>query len=659
MAQGPGAIRGAGERFRNIRSGGSSGGSDTIGRRNKMEDSITISYRYLDTARNYKMDSSLNDFNTRYPIPANDYHLGNTGSATQSYLFSPLMHAGWDVGLHAFDAYKFTVEKTRFFTTTRPYSEINYMLGSKAEQYIELLQTQNIKPNWNVLFHYRFINSPGFLSNQKSNHNNYLLSSWYQSVNKRYNNYFILIANKLQSTEGGGIDESKNYMDSVDYIERLLIPTKFGGSNTEQYGGNFFNTSIKLGNRYSDFTVLMRQQYDIGKKDSLVSDSTVIPLFFPRIRFEHSIAYKTYKYQYFDPSANAANYLTYYGVTIPATSANLDVNDKWKEIINDFSIYTFPDAKNTQQFIKAGVSMQNLSAVFDTLSHKSYVNIFGHGEYRNRTKNQKWDLMASGKLYFAGLNAGDYEARASIQSLLGRKIGSLLLGIENANKSPVFITDTSSNFYLMKEQVNLKKENLTHLYATIYQPILKLWLTGNYYLITNYIYFKDYYKIEQAGSLFNVLQVAANKLFEVGRKKQWKWRSDVYFQQVIGNAPINLPAIYTRNRIGYEGDLGYRKLNIAMGIESKYRTPYKANRYSPMVGQFFINDSTVNYKLPEISAYVHFRINSFKAFVRAENLNSFGSLGQNWGFYNNNFAVPAYPYPGLVIRVGIFWGFIN
>lgn len=74
------------------------GAAGNIEKRKSQEDSITITYRYLDTARNYKLDSSLNDFTVEFPIPATHYHLGNTGSATQSYLFSPLMNAGlmWD-----------------------------------------------------------------------------------------------------------------------------------------------------------------------------------------------------------------------------------------------------------------------------------------------------------------------------------------------------------------------------------------------------------------------------------------------------------------------------------------------------------------------------------------------------------------------------------
>ncbi|AHF17012.1 putative porin [Niabella soli] len=656
-----------GNRFRGIKNAGS--GNDSLAKRNKFEDSLTISYRYLDTLRNYKLDSSINDLTRYYPMPAEYNYLGNFGSAAQSYLFAPGMKSGWDPGLHAYDIYKYTVDKARFFTTTRPYSELNYLLGTRSEQFIHVLHTQNIKPNWNIHFEYQLLNSPGTFQNQKTAHNNYLVTNWVQSTNKRYNNYIIIVANKLQSSENGGIRD-RGLMDSAIYTQRDFIPVKLGGG--AGYSANFFSTNVSTGNKYTDLHLLMRQQYDFGRKDSLVTDSSVVKLFFPRVRLEHTIEYSKYSFQFTDNSA-APSFYQQYNMFVD-TGAAYHKQDNWKELINDFSIYTYPDAKNTQQFLKLGASVQNLSGLFDTIPRQSelepfgyrqsetYYNVFGHAEYRNRTKNKKWDMTAYGKLYFVGLNAGDYEAGASIESLLGQKIGNLTLGGQNTNRSPDFImTYANSSFNYMKAATpDLKKENITHLYADIYQPLLQLRLTGHYYLMTNYTYYTDFYKINQYNAPFNVVQIGLNKVFGVGRTKQWKWRSEVYFQQVLGGAPLHIPTIYTRNRLGYEGNLGYPKLNLAMGFEVNYRTNYKGDNYSPLSGQFFYQDAvTVPYQLPNIAAYLNFRINAFKAFLRAENLNTFHNLNGNWGFTNNNYAAYNYPYPGLLIRFGIFWGFVN
>ena len=175
--------------------------------------------------------------------------------------------------------------------------------------------------------------------------------------------------------------------------------------------------------------------------------------------------------------------------------------------------------------------------------------------------------------------------------------------------------------------------------------------------MTNYTYLTAYYKLKQEGDLFNILQAGLEKIIKIG--KRWKWHADIYFQQKIGNAPVNLPLFFTRNRIGYEGNLGFKNLDIAFGTEIRYNTPYKADGYSPVLGRFFFQDSIrISNPMPDISAYVHFRIRSFKSFFRVENLNTL-RYNQGLGFTNNNLVSPGYAMPGLQIRLGIYWGFVN
>src|SRR5687768_17288643 len=209
------------------RGGSSSNKSkDSLQKRDALQDSITISFRYLDSSRMQKFDSSITDFTQRFPVPWYHYHLGNVGNATHSLIFPPLMKPGWDHGFHAYDAYNFNDHETKFFNTTRPYTEIQYQIGSKLEQLLGLIHTQNIMPNWNASFQYRLVNSPGFFRNQNTNHNNYRFSSWYQSKNKRYQNYLVVVGNKLQSAENGGIKDDLNYLDSTGtFSERSSIPT--------------------------------------------------------------------------------------------------------------------------------------------------------------------------------------------------------------------------------------------------------------------------------------------------------------------------------------------------------------------------------------------------------------------------------------------------
>lgn len=643
------------------RGGGGGGKTDSFAHRTGLEDSITIRFRYLDSSRMRAFDSSLSDFTKKWPVPWDHVTLGNFGTASRSLLFSPRMETGWDHGFHAFDIYNYTLAETKFYNTTRPFSGADYMLGSKGEQLIVLSHTQNIRPNWNAGFQYRLINSPGYFQNQNTNHNNYRLHSWYQSKNKRYQNFVIVVGNKLQAGENGGIKGGRSYLDSSSFSERANIPTELG---IDQPGNrNFFQTNISTGTFYTNASYMMRQQYDIGQKDSIVvNDSTVVPLFYPRLRLEHTITYSTYKYRFQDKNADSAYYWDNYNMKLGQRPDTFYVKDFWKVLVNDFSIYQFPDAKNAAQFIKVGASYENISGSFDSLytqfRSKTDYNFLVHGEYRNKTRNQKWDLEAFGNFYVSGFNAGNYAAFISLKRYLSERLGYLQLGFHNVNRTPSLIFDPVSMFYRGDRQnpITFNKENLTRIFGSLDVPRYKLRVGANYYLITNMAYFKEKYKPDQSSAAFNVLQLTAEK--QIRLYKNWNWKTWIVLQQRAGNGPANMPLLTTRNQVGYDGDLGFKNLNISFGLEFRYFTEYKAAGYSPLQGQYWYQDTgKVSLEMPDITAYLHFRIKTFSAYIRAENLNTFNPSGG--GFTNNNVPTYNYPYPGLQIRVGIFWSFVN
>lgn len=646
------------DRARSFGSGfrGGGGGSDTLEHRTGLEDSITISFRYLDSSRYRPLDSSINDFSKRFSIPSDYISLGNTGSAARSILFNPIMKAGWDAGFHAYDIYQLNIPQTKFYSTTRPYTELGYIIGSKLEQDINILHTQNINPDWNAAFQYNLINSPGFFRNQNANHNSLRFNTSFQSKNKRYHLFFIGLSNNLKAAENGGIKNDQDYLDNlITYKDRSLIPVQLGSNS----GSNLsvFNTSVNTGSKYKNQQILLRQQFDLGIKDSLVTDSTVIKLFYPKLRIEHTFRYSSYMYSFADQPAgdvpDTLFYRRYYDFA--QNPSSVLIQDKWKEMLNDVSLYQFPDNKNPQQFFKAGAAVQNLQGSFSTGDYKFH-NIFLHGEYRNKTRDRKWDIEANGELYMNGYNAGDYNGFISLKRLITKKIGYLQAGFQNVSRTPSFIFDDRSSFALTV-QPSFNKENITNIFASLEQPQYRLKLTGSYYLISNYTYFRDYYHSDQIAQLFNLLRISAWKNIRIGRR--WNWDAEVTLQQKTGNVPVNVPLIYTRNQFYFKGNLGFKNLLLLFGTEVKYHAPYKADNYSPLLGQFFYQDTTtIRLQVPNIAAFLHFRIKSFTAYIRAENLNT-ASFQGGFGFTNNNFAAPNYPYPGRLIRVGIFWGFVN
>lgn len=644
--------------------------TDTLGfkHRDDLADSITISFRYLDSLKSDKLDSSVSDFNKIYSVPADYVTLGNNGTAAFPVLFTPLLKAGWDAGFHAYDLYKYTLENTRFYKTTRPFTQLTYLLASGKEQLIKVQQTQNIKPNWNAGIEYRLISSPGFFQTQNTNHNNYRFFSNYQGNKKRYAAYLVLLGNKLSASENGGIQNDSSLLDPT-MKKRFTIPVNLGGNVEQSY--NVFSTKVNTGNFYSNFTAFFRQSYDFGIKDSIIiNDSTTDYLFYPKFRFQHTINYSSYTYRFRDTLNNpayaqrdSALFRQWYGVTLdPSAGLNFWVQDKWKFVSNDFAIKQFPETKNPAQFIEAGLRLENFTGIFtsspDALNpspvplNKNFYNIVLHGEYRNKTRNKKWDALLKGEFYVTGLNAGDYSAYATLTRFLNSKLGNVQVIFQNVNRSPSYIFEGNSSFNF-NNNLNTKKENITVISAESNNP--KFTLLARNISITNYAYFTNYYKTGQFNGLVNITQfVASTKNKVVGHFNLY---SDFTVQQTAGNNPVRVPLFFTRQRLAFEG-LFFKNLNLSTGIDVKYNTPYKANNYSPVEGQFFPQDSTTINNLPELSAYFNFRIKSFTGLVKVENLNTV-SFSDGFGFTNNNFAAPNYPTPGYIFRIGVQWRFVN
>ncbi len=640
-------VRGAGKGMVSKTTG--SKDTSAIGFERRKDDTLNLSFRYLDSTRRNRLDSSINNFDNYYSVPANWQYLGNNGAAAFPLIFKPNAKPGWDAGFHAFDIYRFTIEETKIYRTNRPFSMLAYQLAAGKEQMIQAQHTQNPKPNLNFGMDYRLINAPGLFLNQNNNHNAYRLFGNYQGKRKRYNGIVVLLGSNIRASQNGGIVSDTQLLDP-NRKERFSVDINLG--NRADYRPNPFNTSVTTGTINKDFTFFLRQSYDIGKRDSIaVNDSTTEYLFYPKLRFQHTFTYNKQSYSFGDVAADSLYYDKWFNIHVGDSVDTISVQERWDVLSNDFSLIQFPDTKNTSEFFLAGATLQNIKGSFDSGTNRLY-NIFLHGEYRNRTRNKKWDMLAKGEFYLNGLNAGDYGAYASISRYLNKRWGDVAIFFSNVNRTPSFIFDERSSFNIGNTG-SLKKENIISFGATAANPYVQLGFTN--YLINNFAFFENYYKTAQYTKPLNITQVTAAT--KIPLSKKINWYIDGALQLSDAAAPVRIPLIYTRNRIAFEGKY-FKNLLLSTGFDIRYFTAYKASNYAPVTGQFVPQDSISIKNMPDITAYLHFRIRGFAAYIRAENLNTM-SFKNGFAFVNNNFSAPHYPTQGFMIRFGIRWWFIN
>jgi hypothetical protein len=615
--------------------------------RNLGPDTITLKYYFLGDPIEHHLDSSVVDFNANYlKVPASFVTLGNTGGAARNIIFSPRMQAGFDEGFHAYDVYTFNHNNARYYNTTRPYSELQYLIGPKQEQVIGVSHTQNRSENFNFAFDYRKINAPGYFRTQNTNHDMYRVTANYESKGKRYHGYFSYYYNKINGGENGGIRRVSD-LTNDRYSEPRTVDVNLGNEDVPAYA--FFGTTIAVKSVNSMRGIQYQQQYDWGKGDTVhVNDTTDYYKFEPVFRVQHTISSQANSFGFTDNRPDTFFYTRHYDIAYRGAGDTIRASQRWRTLSNDISLVQFPVRGNLAHFISVGARFDHTSGDFADDVSLQFNNLALHGEYRNKTRDEKWDFSAKGEFYALGRNLGDYSVSGMLSRYLNETLGNVSLLFRNVNREPSYVYKFFSYSRDSWYNTELGKENITQLQFAADNKKLKYNLVANYYIYSNYTYFSDFMHSAQNSGIFNVLEIILSKHFRV---KHWNWYADFAFQQVHGDGPLNLPTIWTRHRIAYENRI-FRNLNMMVGVELRYNTDYYADDYSPLPGQFvYQNTQKVGYELPDITGFLHFRIKSLSAYIRAENLNTF--------LKSNNFAAPLYPYNTFGLRVGFRWWFIN
>lgn len=640
-------LRGQNMRYNSFSSSG--GGTDSLEKRDKSEDSIAIYYRLYNSLTIQTMDSTVSDFYTKFILPYTNYHLGNVGNATRSYLFSPLQRGGWDAGFRSFEAYNYTLEKTPFYQTTKPYTELGYLLGGKGEQLMEILHTQNKTKQFNYSFAYRFSNAPGNLKNQHANLNNMRITANYESKRKRYASYWVMLINKSASSENGGLVNSA-LIDSLSLSNPYELETRLGVSGTSFR--NPFNTNIATGSTYKENGFVWKQTYDFGQKDSVVKDTITTYLFYPRLRFQNEIKYQSNQFLFSDVNPVATNYETYFNYK-NSIEDGVVFQDNWKRFTNEFSLVSFPEKTNPNQFLQVGIGYHQMNYNDSAVQWANH-DIYGLGVYKNKTKNLRWDLQTSGKLFLNGYHAGDYEAQFSLSSLINKQGDKLELWMQNSNRTPSFNRLGITSFPM--EQLNgIQKENVLELGGLWTKNKIGLIASFQYKLIQNFQYNGSGFQPLVYDKTLSYVKGSLSNKFQLSR--YWNWYNELTMQVVDPNAPVNLPFLLTRQRLAFEGNF-FKNLFLSTGLELIYHSSYQPDAYMPLTGQFYLQEQYTTRNRPMANAFLNFRIKRFKGYVRMEQLNTILASSNQLGT-RYNFTAPNYPGTGTWLRVGIWWNFIN
>ncbi len=221
--------------------------------------------------------------------------------------------------------------------------------------------------------------------------------------------------------------------------------------------------------------------------------------------------------------------------------------------------------------------------------------------------------------------------------------------------------------HLWWDNEDLSKEIRTRVEAVLSIKKTRTTLRFGFDDLKNYTYFAQQYNItesssgnysrsantvsvKQASGNISLLTLQLSQDFHLG---PLRWENQITFQQSSNKDVLPVPTlnIYTNLYLHF---MVARVLTIDFGGDLRFFTKYTAPDYSPLLGQYTVQDNGENNvkvgNYPMINVYLNFHLKHTRFFFMVSHVNA--SAG-------DYFLTPHYTENGMVIRYGLSWNFFN
>ncbi len=193
-------------------------------------------------------------------------------------------------------------------------------------------------------------------------------------------------------------------------------------------------------------------------------------------------------------------------------------------------------------------------------------------------------------------------------------------------------------------------------------------LTASLENIQNYTYFKESLtevagssstyatyrhavSVEQASKNVQLLGLTLNQDFHWGI---FHWENEFTYQVSSNKDVLPVPAFSAYSNVYLLFRIA-KVLKTELGVDASYFTRYTAPTYSPIVGQYAVQDEAYATQIgnyPIVNAYVNFHLKRTRFYLKASHLNYSSGAGRP-------FLVAHYPLNRMTIHLGISWNFVN
>lgn len=526
------------------------------------------------------------------------------------------------------------VNDVRYFDVKTPYTEFVYEAGVKEGNFLSTTFSHNINSRFNYTLHYRGLNSEGRFKREGNKNNSLVFSTNYKSKNERLKIQGHFASQKFDNQENGGVQDIYDFIYQDD--RRL---------------SNVRNIKVNLNNSRSEFDarrVHLTGVYGILKRIN-PSDSSV----YHPIQLKNTLTYEKQKTRF---EQNISEFYT-------SPIVGNDTRDK--KYATNFSNTTTAGFQWTNRLkVEAGVKFQNVKVgVEDLLVNNNpeitFVqnpkdwseNLFGAVANIDFDWNEKVKLRANGELLQGSNYDGLYnvDAALDIQPINGYTLTAGILAQSNIPSLNLMYNQSYFADFNYFNQFN--KENTQKIYGVLALDKINTTVEAAAYNVDNYVYVDTDYLPKQLNDNINYFKLKFTNHLTFA--KNFNLVSTIQYQNVTKNEEyMPLPDLLLRETLYWQGKVFDGKAEVQVGLNGTYFTKYDALRYFPVTGEMMLQDPNNIQQIgdfPIIDAFLNFKVQNMRFYIRGEHLNSMFSKEPQY------FSAPGVPYRAFKFQLGLKW----
>ncbi|HEX9979656.1 MAG TPA: putative porin [Flavobacterium sp.] len=542
-----------------------------------------------------------------------------------------------DFGYSAKHFFYMDAEDINYYSVATPFTDLYFKSVMEQGQNLDAFITLNTSPQLNFSVAYKGLRSLGKYINQLSSTGNFRFTTSYSTPNKRYIANIHFVAQDALNGENGGIVSTEDFeSDDPSFKNRARLEVFL--QDAESF--------LKAHRTFID------HHFRINREDGANN-----------LYLSHRFSYEYKFFEYRQP-------------TIASTITNSDgTSTTFNRFGNSYVNSRIHDrARYNRMYNLLGATYENETLGSFTFFAEDYrynyffnkILILSSGTIPNALSDEinsvgadykynkgRWHIGGGFTTAVTGQQMSDIRANASFR-LNDRN--NISISYNNTSRIPDHIFNLHQSSYVAYNWRNVfENEKINKLEATINTQ----WANASFQLqtINNFLYFSNngteptqLISPQQYSGTINYMSVKLNREF-----RYWKLALDntLLYQQTTQDADIlNVPQFVTRNTLYFSNHYFKRALYIQTGVTLNYFTKYYANGYSPVLGEFFVQNQREIGNFPMLDFFINARIRQTRIFLKAEHFNS------AWTG-NDFYSAPDYPYRDFVVRFGLVWNFFQ